>query len=223
MSSDRYFSADSLRRNAAIVLIVFGVGLAGVAIGLKVRNHKPELEPSVQSSTSHTGLSSTKPTTQAVADYSVPATDPKYLSISSIGIDKARVMKLGLTRDNQIAVPSNIYNTGWYEGSVTPGQNGAMFIYGHVSSWTANGIFYNLKKLAPGDQIIVTSGNNKTFTYQVVSSKVYPYDKVDMGHVLAPIKPGAPGLSLMTCTGQIIKGTGEFNQRLVVFASLVTM
>ncbi|MEI9913455.1 MAG: class F sortase [Candidatus Saccharibacteria bacterium] len=63
---------------------------------------------------------------------------------------------------------------------VSQGQAGAMFIYGHVSSWTADGIFFNLKKLVQGDKIVITRGDNKTYTYQVVSTKIYPYNNVDM-------------------------------------------
>ncbi len=120
-----------------------------------------------------------------------------------------------------IGVPDNIYETGWYDGSSRPGQVGAMFIYGHVSSWTANGIFYNLKKLQPGDGITITRGDNTTYTYKVVASKVYPYNAVDMNAALSPIDKTKPGLNLMTCTGQVIKGTSDFNERLVVFTSLV--
>jgi sortase (surface protein transpeptidase) len=104
-------------------------------------------------------------------------------------------------------VPDNIYETGWYDGSSKPGQAGAMFIYGHVSSWTANGIFYSLKKLIPGYQITIIRGDNITYTYQVVSTKIYPYNNVNMSQVLAPINSNKPGLNLMTCTGQVMSVT----------------
>jgi LPXTG-site transpeptidase (sortase) family protein len=99
------------------------------------------------------------------------------------------------------------------------GLTGALF--GHVSSWKANGVFYNLKKLQTGKRIIITRGDSQVFTYQVISSKTYPYNNVDMKAVLSPVDPSRPGLNLMTCTGNIIKGTNEFNERVVVFTSLV--
>jgi sortase A len=97
-----------------------------------------------------------------------------------------------------------------------------MFIYGHVSSWTADGVFYNLKKLVTGDDITITRGDNQTYTYKVVRSEVYPYNNVPMNTVLSPSNPKVPGLNLMTCTGSVIKGTSEFNERLVVYTNLVT-
>jgi sortase (surface protein transpeptidase) len=193
-----------------------------LATGIVVHDRRASPKPPAAALVSRSAPSSVKPTSQSIAAYTVPSTAPKYLSIPAITVSKTRIIRLGLTSDNQIAVPDNIYNTGWYDGSAEPGQSGAMFIYGHVSSWTANGVFYNLKKLKPMDQILITRGDNKTYTYSVVSTKVYPYNAVNMSQILAPINPKLPGLNLMTCTGQVIKGTSEFNQRLVVFTQLVS-
>lgn len=159
--------------------------------------------------------SSIRPTQKEVDNYTVGPGLPKYISIPSIKVQKTRVRGLGLKAE-QIISPSNVYDTGWYTGSSRPGQKGAMFIFGHVSSWSANGIFHNLKKLRPGDQVKVTRGDDRVFTYQVVSTKIYPADKVDMAAVLSPVD-AKQGLNLMTCTGSVMKDTNEFSERLVVF------
>lgn len=179
-------------------------------------------QPAPQSpDTSHAAPKASHPSQNDIDNYTVAADLPRYITIPTINIPKTRVMQLGLTKNNEIAVPGNIYDAGWYNRSAKPGQLGAMFIYGHVSSWQANGIFYNLKRLKPGDTVNITRGDGKTFTYQVVSSKIYPYNSVDMKAVLTPVVSGTPGLNLMTCTGKIIKGTSEFNERLVVFTRQV--
>lgn len=172
-----------------------------------------------------TKVSQNEPSSKKLSDnfinsYSVPPFSPKYITIPSINLSNTPIYPLGINKDNQISAPDNIYKAGWYTGSAKPGQSGAMFIYGHVSSWTATGAFYNLKNLKPGDKIIITTGANKTYSYKVISKQVYDHNKVDMKKVLAPIDPNRPGLNLMTCTGQIIKGTSEFNQRLVVYTTL---
>lgn len=164
--------------------------------------------------------SSTKPSPQVIAQYSVPPTNPKYIAIPVIGITNTPVRKLGLLKTGAIATPDNIYEAGWYAGSALPGHSGAMFIYGHVSSWAATGLFYNLKKLVAGDKIILTRGDNTIYRYQVVSTKSYPYNAVAMNQVLSPINPTKPGLNLMTCSGHVIAGTNEFSERLVVFTQL---
>lgn len=163
-----------------------------------------------------------KPSTKVVAGYKVPPTLPKYVSIPAIGVNKARILSLGLTGDNAIAVPTNGYDTGWYNGSAKPGQAGAMFIYGHVAGWNEGGVFYNLKKLKPGDKITVTRGDDTIYTYQVDSLKVYPATSIDMNTILSPTDPAKPGLNLMTCVWTIVNGKSEFNSRQVVFSSLVT-
>lgn len=203
-------------------LLLITVGLALIAVAAYLANTASSAIPTnlVKAPNSkQLTASSIKPSTKAVSSYSVAPTLPKYINIPSIGVN-ARVLRLGLLKNGQIATPDNIFDTGWYDGSAKPGQKGAMFIYGHVSSWTADGVFYSLKKLKPGDRIIITRGDNKIFTYIVIKSNVYPYNAVDMNTVLSPISPNTPGLNLMTCTGQVIKGTSEFNERLVVFSEL---
>jgi len=206
----------------ATLLIIFGLVLGIMSAWLLVHDRNAQPKPPPGALTSKSAPSSVKPSTKAVVSYTVPPQDPKYIAIATIGITNTPVIKLDLLANGAIAVPDNIYEAGWYDRSAKPGQSGAMFIYGHVSSWTANGIFYNLKKLVPGNQVIITRGDNTTYTYKVVSIKVYPYNNIDMNQVLAPINPKQPGLNLMTCTGQVIKGTSEFNERLVVFTSLVS-
>jgi len=163
--------------------------------------------------------SSKKPTVAAVASYSVPPANPKYITISAINVN-ARVDEIYLNANNQIEAPSNIYDSAWYNSSSLPGQKGAMFIDGHVSSWTADGVFYNLKKLVAGEHIVITRGDNTKYTYVVNAVKIYPYNNVDMTQVLAPYTPNTAGLNLMTCTGQVIKNTSNFNERLVVYSTL---
>lgn len=177
--------------------------------------------PAVKSVDVISAPSSVKPANTAIVNYQVAPTLPKYIALPTISIGNTRVVRLGLSKNGSIATPDNIYDTGWYQDSAKPGEPGAMFLYGHVSSWTAQGVFYNLKKLKPGDAVKVTRGDDKIYSYQVISTKTYPSDNVDMQTVLAPIDPNTPGLNLMTCTGQVIKGTNDFSERLVVFTSLV--
>lgn len=183
---------------------------------------KPSLSGDPKVITVNSAPSSTKLTPQTTASYTVPAANPRYIAIPALGISNTPVLKLGLLKSGAISTPSNIYEAGWYGASSLPGQSGAMFIFGHVSSWTAEGLFFNLKKLTPGGKVVITRGDNKQYIYQVVSTKIYPYNSVNMNEVLAPVNPALPGLNLMTCTGQVIKGTSEFNERLVVFTSLVS-
>lgn len=210
-------------RYIAILLII--IGLIGISASIVLYLHEPD-PPKIDFNPKSVGVdpdpSSVRPPSRVIATYSVPPTDPKYIAIPAIGISNTPILKLGLLSSGAIATPDNIYETGWYDRSSLPGQAGAMFIYGHVSSWAADGIFFNLNKLVSGDKVIITRGDNTTYTYQVVTTKIYPYNSVNMSQVLSPTDQNNPGLNIMTCTGQVIKGTSEFNERLVVFTSLIT-
>lgn len=193
--------------------------VAGLILVLKTGKSHPPIPPSTTANLQMP--KSVKPSQNEIDNYHVTPDLPRYIFIPSIGVAKTRVIKLGLEKNNQIASPDNIYDVGWYSGSAKPGQAGAVFMYGHVSSWTANGTFYNLKKLKQGDEIIILRGDGKTLTYQVRQLKIYPANSVDMQAALSPIDSSVQGLNLMTCTGKVIPGTSEFNQRLLVFASRI--
>lgn len=201
--------------------ILFGVMLLAIGTYVYVTQHKMKSRASTPLA-AQPAPSSVRPSSQSIDTHVVPAGNPKYLAIPAIDVRKTRILQRGLLSNGAIAAPDNIYDAGWYDASAKPGQNGAMFISGHVSSWEANGIFYDLKRLTRGNTVEITDGADKKYTYQVVSIKWYPYDKVDMDQVLRPVDPGKPGLNLMTCAGPMIKGTSEFSERLVVFTSLVT-
>ncbi len=195
------------------------ISIAGIALGTFLLLPR-ERTPPVLQRPSETAPSSVKPSPVAVKNYIVAPDLPRYITIPDIGVEKARIVRIGLTKDNQISNPNNIYDVGWYTGSSKPGLSGAMLMFGHISNWTANGVFYNLKRLKLNDKIIVERGDGKTFTFVVRATKVYPAHKVDMQAALSPIDTNAQGLNLITCTGKIIKGTSDFSERLVVYTSL---
>jgi len=162
-----------------------------------------------------------QPSQNSLASYQVAPTKPRIVTIPKIGV-KARIVAEGVAKDGSLAAPGNVYDAGWYTASSLPGQQGAMLLDGHVSSWTTNGIFYNLKKLQAGDAVLVERGDGKVFTYQVVKTQTYSTDAVDMNAAVTPVVPGQPGLNLITCGGKVKPGTSEFTERLVVFTKQVS-
>jgi LPXTG-site transpeptidase (sortase) family protein len=94
-----------------------------------------------------------------------------------------------------------------------------MLIDGHISSWTTPGVFYNLNKLRAGDNIQIQKGDGGIIKYSVVKTVVYSTNNIDMNQVLNPIDSSKPGLNLISCFGDVISGTNEFNKRIVVYTS----
>ncbi|MEI7682695.1 MAG: class F sortase [Candidatus Saccharibacteria bacterium] len=197
-----------------IFLIVMGfAGLTICSFIIYSNITRPKIPKDVHITTSP---SIDKPTHDMLVKYKVAPDLPKYISVTKLNIYKARVFSLDV-KDGQITNPGNINDAGWYNGSAKPGQRGAMFIFGHLSSWQAKGLFYDLRKLKIGDTVSITRGDDRIFNYKVVSSKTYPANQVDMNTVLSPVLVSKPGLNLMTCAGKIIQGTNDFDERLVVF------
>jgi hypothetical protein len=167
-----------------------------------------------------TAPSTIKPSLSAVATYTVAPSLPRYLIIPKLGVD-ARILSVGVSKSGAIETPENVYDTAWYKQSAQPGQPGAMLIDGHVSSWTTRGVFYGLKTLVAGDKIEIQRGDGTVFMYKVVRTQVYNTANVDMTAALAPVVAGHPGLNLITCTGDVISGTNEFNERVLIFAEQI--
>jgi hypothetical protein len=50
---------------------------------------------------------------------------------------------------------------------------------------------------------------------------MYSASNIDMIVAMTAVTAGNPGINLITCSGDVIPGTSEFNQRVVVFAEHV--
>lgn len=189
---------------------------------IKQANATVSDKPTTTTSTTSTPPvpSTKKPSSYSIMDYKVGPQFPRFLIIPKLHVF-TRILNVGVTKSGAIGTPTNVFDTAWYNRSALPGQPGAMLIDGHVSSWTSKGVFYGLKTLVAGDIIQVQRGDGKVFTYKVVRNQIYQSDGVNMSTVLSPVTSSANGLNLITCTGDVIPGTSEFNQRIVVFAEQV--
>lgn len=150
--------------------------------------------------------------------YKVAPDLPRVLQIPSIGVN-ARVLQLGVKSNNELATPSNIYDAGWYTGSSKPTDRaGAILIDGHVSGPTKHGVFYNLKKLKAGDEMILERGDGEKLTFVVTRSKTVKTEEVDMGEMMRSDEPTKLALNLITCGGVFDAKNNEFESRVLVFA-----
>ncbi len=208
----------------AATIFVMGVSVSAIML---MTNHKIAKQAAAQQQQSaqaegdapkeNTAPSVVKPTAAAVSSYVVAPNLPRYIDIAKLKVH-ARVTSMSVNAQNQLQAPRNVYDAGWYNASAQPGQNGAMLIDGHISSWTTKGVFYGLEKLVTGDPITVTRGDGQQFTYKVVKTQLFDADKVDMASLLVSQDTAKPGLNLISCAGDVIPGTNEFNKRFVVYA-----
>ena len=152
------------------------------------------------------------------AAYTVPADQPRYIYIPTLGVN-ARVMSVGVNSRGSIDTPSNLNDTAWYDGSAKPGQEGQVFIDGHTSfNRHLNAAFNNLPKLKANDQVVIEKGNGEKVGYRVVATKTVETSKVDMGEALNPPAGAKKGLTLMTCTGTFNYRNQTADKRFIVYA-----
>ncbi len=161
------------------------------------------------------------PSAQAMANYRVDPEAPRYLRIPSLQVF-ARIKSLGVDKSGAVAAPTNLNDVGWYNGSAKPGNEiGSSLLQGHVSGWTAPGVFKKLNKLAVGTRLEVEKGSGEKVMYEVTKSESIPLDQIDMSKLLSAEVAGEHDIKLITCAGKYDSSTKEYSERFVVYAKVL--
>lgn len=171
-----------------------------------------------------TRISETPISHNDIADYKVPASNPRYISIPAINVGKTRIYPIGTTKDGQLDTPSNIGDTAWYTQSSAPGSGGVVLLDGHNGGTNKDGVFAKLSTLAVNDIITVERGDGKTFTYKVVENKIMSLDEANrtgMKNMMLPVVDGKESLSLVTCAGNWVPRDKVFDKRVMLRAVIV--
>lgn len=177
-------------------------------------------DDSVESHQDQEGKDETKPHASSLSNYAVSPELPRALYIDKLKI-AARILPMSVNKDGSVQSPKNIYDSGWYTGSVKPGEVGAQFIDGHASGPTREGLFAYLDKLGVGDTLQIEKGDGTRLTYKVVHTEVVPLDGFDMKKALLPYGKTLRGLNLMTCTGKWVNGKNTYDHRVMVYTEQV--
>lgn len=142
---------------------------------------------------------------------------PQMLRIPAIGVNAA-VEKVGINSDGTMGVPVNEWNVGWYKLGYRPGSNGNAVIAGHLDWTNGPAVFWNLKKLNPGDEIFVKDDKGVERKFVVNQLVVYPYNNAPLDTIFGGANQGK--LNLITCAGTYDKKLRNYNKRLVVYTTL---
>ncbi len=161
-------------------------------------------------------------TTGQVQAYTTSFTNPRYISVPSIGISQTRVQALGLTKNNVLDTPKNIHDAGWYTKSAYPGSGyGAALIVAHSVGYDTGGAFSALDRLAVGSSIEVERGDGKKLTYKVVTNETVDIkDAIPKGmrKMMVSADTTKEGLNLMTFAGNYVPRLAQFDKRVMVRA-----
>ncbi len=142
---------------------------------------------------------------------------PARIKIPNLNID-ASVVDLGLNPDGTLQVPKTDSDVGWYVNSPSPGGVGPSILVGHLDSIRGSAVFWDLKKLQPGDMIMVDRADGSQATFKVDRSETYSQNNFPSDQVYGAINYA--GLRLITCAGSYSRLKGHYSDNLVVFASL---
>jgi hypothetical protein len=146
----------------------------------------------------------------------VPVARPVSLIIPMIGV-KTQLIKLGLTADGVLQVPSSTTVAGWYSGSPRPGAIGPAIIEGHVDSLTGPGVFFRLSELQPGDRIYIRRADGTTVEFRVTAAQTYLKAYFPTAAVYGPTPD--PELRLITCGGTFDYATGHYLSNTIIYAA----
>ena len=200
--------------------LVFMAGM-GVAVQGWLTNQSAETQSRVLSEQTSNTSDPSQPS-EAVpvgsAGYKVAPDVPRTISIPSLNVN-ARILSLGVNESNALEAPANIYDTGWYVASAKQSDlRGAMLVDGHVSGPTKRGVFYDIKKLHSGDEIVIERGDGFKTTFVVSKVVTTKANEVDMAALLRSADENKLGLNLITCGGTFNSKTNSFESRVQVFA-----
>jgi LPXTG-site transpeptidase (sortase) family protein len=155
----------------------------------------------------------------ALSGYAVAADSPRALYINKLGI-AARILPMSINPDNSIQAPINIFDAGWYTGSVKPGEKGAILVDGH-STADGRALFGKLDTLIVGDKVELERGDGTKLTYKVVYKETVNKDAVDMKKLLQPYANGQRALNLITCSGAWNNAENTLTQRTLVYTEQI--
>jgi sortase (surface protein transpeptidase) len=117
-----------------------------------------------------------------------------------------------------MGTPRNPWNTAWYAPGPRPGQLGNAAIDGHVDYHDVGEVvFWNLRRLAPGDEVLIVTDNGLTLRFVVRGSAMYTPSSAPVASIFGPA--ATPNLNLITCGGVFDPATRSYDQRLVVFTT----
>lgn len=198
------------------------VVLAAVLAWPTGRKTEPPVAVRPVAATASTGsaASGAPPSLQIPVEPTAPAAAPGVparVTVARLGIDSP-LEPLGLLTDGSLQSPTKWEEAGWYAQGVRPGAIGPAVIAGHVDSVSGPAVFYRLREMRVGDDIMVTDAGGLVRHFTVTDVEEYPKTAFPTAQVYGPTV--LPVLRLVTCTGDFDYKARSYLDNLVVSAAL---
>jgi hypothetical protein len=201
------------RRRPALLLGIAAI-VAGLALFVSVvgaishDDYGPQLDAAAIGAPKRDAGTAPAPSRERVAI-------PVSIEIPAIGV-RAPIILLGLNPDRSLEVPEDFDDTGWWSGGSRPGETGPAVIVGHVDSRTGPAVFYRLRELRRGDEVVVVRRDGSRARFTVLGSERYPKDEFPTARVYG--RTDRPTLRLITCGGGFDSSTGHYVDNTIVYA-----
>lgn len=150
-----------------------------------------------------------------------PLEAPVRVQIPAIRVNAA-VIALGITADGEMETPDSFTQVAWYTFSARPGEPSNCVLSGHLDMPGGRpAVFYRLRELRPGHEIVLIGPSGKRYRYTVTASLSVPSADAPVAEIVGPTLE--PVLTLITCDGTWNRAAGEYTERRVVRAALVAV
>lgn len=157
------------------------------------------------------------PMSVTVGDAAGQAAAPTRVRVPSIEVE-SELVRLGVDADQVLVPPTDFGTAGWFAEGPAPGETGPAVIAGHVDSTDGPAVFFRLRELRPGDEVLVDRADGSTARFEVRSVQRYPKDAFPTEEVYGPT-PRAE-LRLITCGGVFDTDERSYRDNVVVTAVL---
>lgn len=148
------------------------------------------------------------------------SSQPVQIRIPDIAVNASFEEPLSLTSDGAIEVPKQFETVGWYKHGPTPGETGPSVVLGHVDSFEGPAVFWDLKKLREGDEILIDREDGTTVAFVVTKVEHRTQGSFPTEDVYGDIDHA--GLRLITCSGFFNHDTLRYSHNLIVYAVLAS-
>jgi sortase (surface protein transpeptidase) len=149
---------------------------------------------------------------------------PVALQVDSVGVDAP--IELGAIVDGAMLDPSGPWVVSWYDQLGKVGEGGNVVMAGHVDYWNVGpAVFWSVRDLPAGDIIRVVGEDGKNYEYAVEWIERYDAAGLTPEVIQNDIvgDTGQETLTLITCGGEFDAATGQYNERWVVRANLISV
>ena len=137
--------------------------------------------------------------------------------IPAINVD-AEIVPVGLLENGDMEVPS-FGLAGWYKLGPLPGANGPAVIVAHLDTKKGPAVFYGLRELQPGDEIVVYGREGDMARFVVDTTEQQLKTELPVERIWNDT--WEPVIRLITCAGDFDRSAGHYLSNMIVYGHLV--